>query len=79
MILTIVVRKEVNLKETLRSEILKKISREILRKPEVRPYTEISNPTRDVLQQFEANLSQLEDLHGRLRFVMNEVRTIVVR
>lgn len=65
--------------ESLRSEILKNISREIVRKPEVRPFSEISNPTRDVLQQFEANLAQLEDLHGRLRYVMNEVRTIVAR
>jgi len=33
----------------------------------------------DVLQQLENNLALLEDLHGRLRLVMAEVRTLIVR
>ncbi len=33
----------------------------------------------DVLQQLENNLSLLEDLHGRLRLVMGEVRTLIVK
>lgn len=31
----------------------------------------------DVLEQLRANLNQLEDLHGRLRFVMAEVRSVL--
>lgn len=31
----------------------------------------------DVISQLRANLSQLEDLHGRLRFLMSDVRTII--
>lgn len=31
----------------------------------------------DIISQFRANLSQLEDLQGRLRFVMNEVSHII--
>ncbi|MES2962563.1 MAG: hypothetical protein V4760_01645 [Bdellovibrionota bacterium] len=27
----------------------------------------------DVIEQLRANISQLEDLHGRLRFMMSEV------
>lgn len=33
----------------------------------------------DVLQQLENNLALLEDLHGRLRLVMSEVRTLIVK
>ncbi|MGE0764515.1 MAG: hypothetical protein AB7N80_14665 [Bdellovibrionales bacterium] len=33
----------------------------------------------DVIEQFRANMAQLEDLHGRLRFVMSEVRSLIVR
>ena len=31
----------------------------------------------DVLAQMKANLNQLEDLQGRLRFVMGEVRSAI--
>ncbi len=31
----------------------------------------------DILEQLKANLDQLEDLHGRLRFVMAEVRGVL--
>lgn len=31
----------------------------------------------DILEQLNANLDQLEELHGRLRFVMAEVRSIL--
>ena len=33
----------------------------------------------DVLEQMHAHLSQLEDLHSRLRFVMTEVRSLVAK
>lgn len=37
-----------------------------------------SYPVRlDVLEQLKANISQLEDLHGRMRFMMKEVRTLL--
>ena len=35
------------------------------------------HPSLDVVSQMRANLSQLEDLHGRLSFVMGEVRHII--
>jgi hypothetical protein len=69
--------------ESLRNEILKNVKSGVVRKPEVRPSlrspSDISIPARDVLHQFEANLAHLEDLHGRLSFVMNEVRLVVRR
>ena len=34
-------------------------------------------PSLDVVSQMRANLSQLEDLHGRLSYVMGEVRHII--
>lgn len=37
------------------------------------------NERLDVIEQLQANLAQLEDLHGRLRYVMGEVRSIVVK
>jgi hypothetical protein len=50
------------------------------------PYTyhEISSDQQhvvklDVLEQLKANISQLEDLHGRLRFMMIEVRGLIKR
>lgn len=33
----------------------------------------------DVLEQLKANLSQLEDLHLRLKFMMGEVRYLIKR
>ncbi len=33
----------------------------------------------DVLSQLHSNIAQLEDLHGRLRFMMNEVEKLVRR
>lgn len=33
----------------------------------------------DILEQFQTHLSQLEDLHGRLRFVMTEIRSVLPR
>jgi hypothetical protein len=33
----------------------------------------------DVIEQLHANLAQIEDLHARLRFVMTEVRGLVVK
>lgn len=31
----------------------------------------------DVLRQFQANINTLEDLNGRLRFLMTEIRDLV--
>jgi hypothetical protein len=31
----------------------------------------------DVLEQLKANIAQLEDLHGRMRFMMHEVRGLL--
>ncbi len=33
----------------------------------------------DVLSQFRANMAQLEDLQGRLRFVLQEVSSLIVK
>ena len=33
----------------------------------------------DVLEQLKSNIAQLEDLHGRMRFMMKEVRTLLKR
>lgn len=33
----------------------------------------------DVLEQLKSNIAQLEDLHGRLRFMMGEVRSLLKR
>ncbi len=38
-----------------------------------------SDSSFDVLSHFRENLSQLEDLHGRLNFVMLEVEKLVRR
>lgn len=32
---------------------------------------------KDVLSQFRANLNQLEDIHGRMKFLMAEVSTAI--
>jgi hypothetical protein len=31
----------------------------------------------DVLRQFQANMATLEDLNGRLRYMMSEIRSLV--
>jgi len=33
----------------------------------------------DVLNQFQANMNTLEDLNGRLRFMMTEIRGLIRR
>jgi hypothetical protein len=33
----------------------------------------------DVLEQLQSNIAQLEDLHGRMRFMMKEVRGLLKR
>lgn len=33
----------------------------------------------DLIEQLHANLGQLEDLHDRLRFVMAEVRGVLIK
>ncbi len=37
------------------------------------------NPRLDVLEQLKGNIAQLEDLHGRMRFMMKEVRGLLKR
>jgi hypothetical protein len=39
----------------------------------------LHHETRDVLKQLDANINLLEDLGGRLSFVLNEVRTMIRR
>jgi hypothetical protein len=39
----------------------------------------LHHETRDVLKQLDANINLLDDLSGRLSFVLNEVRTMVRR
>lgn len=39
----------------------------------------LRHETKDVLQQLHANISMIEDLSGRLSFVMTEVRTLIRR
>ena len=33
----------------------------------------------DVLEQLKSNIAQLEDMHGRMRFMMSEVRGLLKR
>lgn len=43
-------------------------------------YVESGNPahaTLDVLRQFEANIATLEDLNGRLQYMMTEIRGLI--
>lgn len=47
-----------------------------------RTYEEIPGVTGsaiDVLKQFQTNLSQLEDLHGQMRFMMAEIRSLIIK
>lgn len=57
--------------------------KEEARRPSVpRGYREvpgIESDRLDVIEQLHANLSQLEDLHARLNFVMTELRTLLPR
>jgi hypothetical protein len=39
----------------------------------------LRHETRDVLKQLDANIQLLEDLGGRLSFVLNEVRGMIRR
>jgi hypothetical protein len=46
------------------------------------PYVEVPalrHETRDVLKQLDANLNLIEDLTGRLSFVLGEVRQMIRR
>jgi hypothetical protein len=39
----------------------------------------LRHETKDVLQQLHANIQMIEDLSGRLSFVMGEVRSLIRR
>ena len=57
-------------------------AREISRPEFDRSYHELPglrHETRDVLKQLDANIQLLEDLGGRLTFVLNEVRGVLRR
>ena len=57
-------------------------AREIPQPPKERAYRELPglrHETRDVLKQLDANIQLLEDLNGRLSFVLSEVRGIIRR
>ncbi len=47
--------------------------------PQSRPSSPLSEQVfpRDVLEQLNSNISELEDLHGRLKFMMGEVQSLV--
>jgi len=56
--------------------------RETTKLPETRAYRElpgVTNETRDVLKQLDANIQLLEDMNGRLSFVLSEVRGLLRR
>jgi hypothetical protein len=52
-----------------------KVQKAALNREEV--YESRSSSEADVISQLRANLNQLEDLHGRLRHVMVEVRGVI--
>jgi hypothetical protein len=63
---------------TLQNVVPSKISKNEI--PSMRAYVESPalNPTAmDVLNQFRANMSTLEDLNGRLSFMMTEIRGLI--
>jgi len=39
----------------------------------------LRHETKDVLRQMQVHIQQLEDLTGRLGFVLSEVRTLLIR
>jgi hypothetical protein len=56
--------------------------REPARPQSERSYHELPglrHETRDVLKQLDANISLLEDLGGRLSYVLGEVRSVIRR
>jgi hypothetical protein len=64
---------ELNLTQALpssssKTELMKQTYREI---------SEIDSSSVDVLQQFQANMKTLEELNGRLRFMMSEIKGLV--
>ena len=60
------------------TEIKSKREFQEIEKPELEVQTVAApQPSLDVVSQMRANLSQLEDLHGRLSYVMGEVRHII--
>lgn len=56
-------------------------ARETLRaaRPAYREIPGIGHETKDVLKQLDANIRVLEDLSGRLGFVMSEIRGLIRR
>lgn len=59
---------------TQENVILKQANADVYPSHSYRPtYSEKAEYGTDVLMQLRANLAQLEDLHARLRFVMNEI------
>ena len=60
------------------TEIKSKTDHRELETPVEEAHTVVApQPSLDVVSQMRANLSQLEDLHGRLSYVMGEVRHII--
>lgn len=58
-------------------------SQALMREPSARRATEalpaLRHETKDVLKQLHANINCLEDLGGRLGFVLGEVRSLIRR
>ena len=56
--------------------------REIPQAPAPHAYIDLPglrHETRDVLKQLDANIQLLEDMSGRLGFVLSEIRTLIRR
>lgn len=63
---------------TLQTAVTTKSSKQEISKSRVYVETPDHNPSSmDVLNQFQANMDTLEDLNGRLRFMMTEIRGLI--
>lgn len=65
---------------SINQPVLQSITATKISKSEISPRTYVENPSSssmDVLKQFQANMSTLEDLNGRLRFMMTEIRGLI--
>lgn len=77
-----VVKNEENVLNTINLKSVKTDSKARLQpveRPSYRELPGLRHETKDVLQQLHANIALLEDLGGRLGFVMSEVRSLIRR
>lgn len=69
----------VNLQTKSAGEILPREISSRLERSAYQEFPGLRHETKDVLQQLNANVQLLEDLTGRLGFVMSEVRSLIRR